>query len=93
MTTFGLLTEYSGTASAGEVAWRAFTLDATTNQIEGEGSPAALRPGKLHFFKLVAVNAAGSSEFSDEASAALAPLPAVLTPPPSYSSHPWVVEA
>lgn len=93
MTTFGLLTEYSGTASAGEVAWRAFTLDATTNQIEGEGSPAALRPGKLHFFKLVAVNAAGSSEFSDEASAALAPLPAVLTPPPSYSSHPWVDEA
>ena len=31
--------------------------------------------GKIHYFKILAVNNVGKSEFSDESSFALAPLP------------------
>ena len=42
----------------------------------------SLSVGKIHYFKLQATNDVGTSEFSDEASVALAPLPAQLTPAP-----------
>jgi hypothetical protein len=42
----------------------------------------SLAVGEIHYFKLQATNDVGTSELSDEASAALAPLPAQLTPAP-----------
>ena len=42
----------------------------------------SLAVGKIHYFRLKAINDVGGSEFSDVASAALAPLPAQLTPAP-----------
>lgn len=44
-----------------------------------------LQAGEIHYFKLRSTNDVGDSEYSPEASAAFAPLPAALTPAP------WVV--
>jgi hypothetical protein len=58
--TFSAVPRYAGTALT-------HTLEATTD---------SLNVGRIHYFKLRALNDVGSSAYSDEASAALAPLPA-----------------